>query len=307
MSSPPPARPGAARRRATRRPAPRAAGSASARRRGAAARAGARARRARRSPAGTNGTGEISTTARSKPRARRSSSARTDALVEQRRERQHERVRRQRAHRKQVDVLPRVAQEDLGVEQRVEDAVELDEPARGGQPVQHAAEGDEADAVLLAHVVGRERRRGVAPRGRACSRRAPRASAKVSRKMTTSVFRSGWVSFTQGSPRRAVARQLTRRTRSPGTNGRRSANSIPSPRVRGSWLPAKGCVSSGRSSCSQHLAARVDLQREPPLEGLLEDEQPEGIVRAEDEVADEVGAPALAAETVARARAARPA
>ncbi len=58
---------------------------------------------------------------------------------------------------------------------------------------------------------------------------------------------------------------------------------------------------------SQLLAARVDLQRAPPLERLLEDEQPEAVVRAEDEVADEVGAPALAAERVARARAARPA
>ena len=45
-----------------------------------------------------------------------------------------------------------------------------------------------------------------------------------------------------------LARQFTRRARSPGTNGRRSANSIPSPRWRAAWLPAKTCVSVGRRS-----------------------------------------------------------
>ena len=63
-----------------------------------------------------------------------------------------------------------------------------------------------------------------------------------------SEFRSGCVSFTHGSPRRAVARQLTRRTRSPVVNGRRSANSIPSPRLRATWFPANAWVSSGRKS-----------------------------------------------------------
>ena len=91
----------------------------------------------------------------------------------------------------------------------------------------------------------------------------------------------GAVSFTQGSPRRAVARQLMRRMRSPGTNGRRSANSIPSPRMRGTWLPADACVSSGASSRSTLLAARVDLQRLRQLELLLEDEQAEAVLHPE--------------------------
>ena len=65
--------------------------------------------------------------------------------------------------------------------------------------------------------------------GRACSRARAATSAKLSRKSTTSLLRSGCCSFTYSSPRRALARQFTRRTRSPDANGRRSANSIPSP------------------------------------------------------------------------------
>ena len=37
-------------------------------------------------------------------------------------------------------------------------------------------------------------------------------------------------------------------TRSPGSHSRMSANSIPSPLERESWLPTNGCVSSGSSS-----------------------------------------------------------
>ena len=65
------------------------------------------------------------------------------------------------------------------------------------------------------------------------------------------MFRSGYCSFTQSSPRSAVARQLTRRTRSPGCHSRRSANSMPSPRTLETWFPANTCVSSGATSeCS---------------------------------------------------------
>ena len=60
-----------------------------------------------------------------------------------------------------------------------------------------------------------------------------------------SVFRSRCISFTYGSPSRVVSRQLIRRRRSPGMNGRVSANSIPSPVARESSLPAKTCVSIG--------------------------------------------------------------
>src|SRR4051794_8415023 len=72
-----------------------------------------------------------------------------------------------------------------------------------------------------------------------------RASANVSRNSTTSALRSGWWSLTIGAPRRAVARQFTRRTRSPGANGRRSANSIPSPRCGATRLPAAACARDG--------------------------------------------------------------
>jgi hypothetical protein len=69
-----------------------------------------------------------------------------------------------------------------------------------------------------------------------------------------SAFRSGCASLTQSVPRRALARQLIRRSRSPGVKGLRSANSIPSPRARATWLPAKTCVSCGRSSALRFSA-----------------------------------------------------
>ena len=65
------------------------------------------------------------------------------------------------------------------------------------------------------------------------------------------MFRSGWLSFTQSSSRRALARQLTRFSGSPGANWRMSANSIPSPFRRATSLPANTCVSRGwRMRCS---------------------------------------------------------
>ena len=81
--------------------------------------------RARPSPSARTVPGESSITARSKPRARRSSSAPTARSSSSGREREHERVRRQRPRRDHVEVLPRVAEHDLRVEQRVDDPVEL--------------------------------------------------------------------------------------------------------------------------------------------------------------------------------------
>ena len=110
------------------------------------------------SPSGTNEYGESSISARSKPRARRSKSAPTARSSSKRAEREHERSRRQRPRRDHVEVLPRVAEQDLGVEQRVDDPVELRRPGGHRQPVQDAAERDEPDTVLLAQVERRERR-----------------------------------------------------------------------------------------------------------------------------------------------------
>src|SRR4051812_16229526 len=48
----------------------------------------------------------------------------------------------------------------------------------------------------------------------------------------------------------------------------------------------------------QRVATRVDLEWPPPFERPLVDEQPERILRPQDEVADEVAAPVIAAELV---------
>ena len=85
----------------------------------------------------------------------------------------------------------------------------------------------------------------------------------------TSAFRSACSSFTHSSPRRALARQLIRRTRSPGTNCRRSANSIPSPFSRATRLPGEDLRLERRAGLLSRLGTRVDLDRELEVEAAL--------------------------------------
>ena len=164
---------------------------------------------------------------------------------------------------------------DLRVEQRVDDrgsAARARSP--GSEPPHDAAEADDPDAVAALEVLVRRATRPRARPGRACRSRSRRTSAKLSRKSTTSLFRSGCCSFTHSSPRRALTRQLTRRTRSPGANGRRSANSIPSPVRPRDPLPANGCVSSGRDEPTQRArAAGTRAARRRPVDAPLVDER----------------------------------
>ena len=117
------------------------------------------------------------------------------------------------------------------------------------------------------------------------------AAANVSRKSTTSALCSGCWTLTYGSRRRAVARQLMLRTRSPAASGRRSANSMPSPRSRETRLPSTGRVRSGatrrrsRSTPGTRGARRL-------AERALERERPETVARADDRRPDLVDAPA---------------
>jgi hypothetical protein len=69
------------------------------------------------------------------------------ALVEQRGEGHDERARGQRPRRDDVDVLPGVAELDARLEQRVDEAVPLHEPASGLEPAKDPAERDETDPV----------------------------------------------------------------------------------------------------------------------------------------------------------------
>ena len=88
-----------------------------------------------------------------------------------------------------------------------------------------------------------------------------RASSNVSSSSTTSLACSGWRSVTYSAPRLAVARQFTRRTRSPTAKRRISANSIPSPGARATCAPRNGWVRSGATSsrrrCSRGNARTV--------------------------------------------------
>ncbi len=68
-------------------------------------------------------------------------------FVEERGEGHDERACRQRPRGDDVDVLPGVAELDACLEQRVDEAIALHEPAPRLEPAQDPAEGDEADPV----------------------------------------------------------------------------------------------------------------------------------------------------------------
>ena len=105
---------------------------------------------------------------------------------------------------------------------------------------------------------------------------------------------------------RALARQLIERTRSPGANSRRSANSSPSPFCARDLVAGERLRGDRRDDPAQRLGQRVDAQRVRPVEPRLPDEQAEPVARAQSDVAELVVAPAHAAEPRARASARRP-
>src|SRR5205085_9662066 len=72
--------------------------------------------------------------------------------------RENERLRRQRPARQDVDLLPGVAERDLGVQQRLDDPVALHHLRSRTKPVEDAAEVDETDPVLADEIALAQRR-----------------------------------------------------------------------------------------------------------------------------------------------------
>ena len=181
------------------------------------------------------------------------------AVVEQRRDREDQGSRRQDPERDALDVAPRVAERDIASQQRVDDAVSWVVPNAGSSQCSVPPKSTSPTRSRRA----RWARASPAAARTAASSVPPawsRASSNVSRSSTTSLECSGWRSFTCGEPRRAVARQLICRTRSPTWKGRMSANSMPSPRARATCVPRNGWVRKGatssRSRCSRGNARR---------------------------------------------------
>ena len=119
--------------------------------------------------------------------------------------------------RDHVDVLPRVAELHLGLEHGVDEAVALLQPAPGHQPAEHAAEGDQSDAVAAVERHrgdGRRRRtHGAVERAlleRACLGEAVEEDDLVGVPLGVALVHDQLA-------RRALARQLIERRRSPGT------------------------------------------------------------------------------------------
>ena len=281
------ARPSSGRRRH------RSARSAPAAPRGGAATAGRPAHRSR--DQGTTTSSGEPRRSQGRDRGRADRTARDRPLVEKRRHRDHERFRRQRARRDDVDVLPRVAELDPGLEEGVDQAVALHEAAARFEPAEHTAERDHPDPVAALEVAAGERRgraHGALERPSASSLRT---SAKQSRKRTTSALRSGCLSLTISSPRRALARQLTDRSRSPGTKPRVSANSSPSALDATHELPARAASRAAlRGSAEARGAGRS--QRVGPTERPSQTSMPMRPRARTRRSPSSYGAPAVAAK-----------
>ena len=111
------------------------------------------------------------------------------------------------------------------------------------------------------------------------------------------MLRSGWLSFTQSSPRRALARQLTRFSGSPGANCRMSANSIPSPFRRDTSLPGEDLGLARlqhRGAAPPRADTRAAAAASPAA--ASQTSKPERIARARVGGAEHVPAPARGAQ-----------
>ena len=82
---------------------------------------------------------------------------RHEARVDERRQRQDERLRRKDAGRDDVHVAPRVRRLDAGLEQRLHEPEPLGRPHRRLQPTEDAAEGDETDPIAPLEIARRQR------------------------------------------------------------------------------------------------------------------------------------------------------
>ena len=119
-----------------------------------------------RRPGSTSGTGSTSTTATSKRRPRRSSSARDEPRVDEGRQPDDERLGREDAGRDEVDVAPRVRRLDARLEHRLDEPVALRRSHPGLQPAEHAAEPDETDPVAVARGSASRATQRLSPRPR---------------------------------------------------------------------------------------------------------------------------------------------
>ena len=187
------------------------------------------------------GNGSTSTTATSKRRAAQIFDAPTKRVVDERRQRQHERGGRE---------------DPVGIRLTSRPCRSARPRSRASSPRGGSAASGPCRAGASAGLLRiRRDRRGRGARGTASRakrrlgrrRRARcdhplRTSTKLSTKRTTSVLRSGWRSLTTSPCRRADARQLIERTRSPGrspgcprTRRRRPSRAQPDcPRTPGS-------------------------------------------------------------------------
>ena len=151
---------------------------------------------------------------------------------------------RRSARRDHVDVLPGVAELHLGLEHGVDEAVALLQPAPGHQPAEHAAEGDQSDAVAAVERHrgdGRRRPHGAVERAlleRACLREAVEEDDLVGVPLGVALVHD------QLAPPGARA-PVDRAQAVAGHVGPRVRELQAVTATRATWLPADAWVSSG--------------------------------------------------------------
>ena len=193
------------------------------------------------------------------------------------------------------DVLPRVVEDDLRREQRVDDPVALTDAHPGRQPAEDAAERDEPDAVTALEVAGGERR------GRAYGQIEGRAPARA--RVGERVEEEDHVGVPLGmalvddehvapGARPPVDRADAVARRELAQVGELEPFALlPRDLVARERLRRDGC-----DDPAQRLRERVDAQARPPVEPCLPGEQPEAVSCPQPDVADLVVPPPGAAE-----------
>ncbi|HVK74079.1 MAG TPA: hypothetical protein VM734_12205, partial [Kofleriaceae bacterium] len=206
-----------------------------------------------------------------------------------------ERARGQGSRRDHVDVLPRVAELDAGLEQRVDETILLDETTAGLEPAQNASEGHEPDAVAPLEVAAGHRcsrADGLLERplvGRPRLREAVEEDDDVRIPLRVALVDDERAAPSRGAPvdrphavagdERAGVRELEPLSAEPGDLGSRRSLGV-----------------GGGDETAQALGRRVDLQRAAPIDAPLEPDEADVVSRAEPHLADLDRGPAHAAK-----------
>src|SRR5215203_4639012 len=219
------------------------------------------------------------------------------SLVEQRRNGDDQRLRAEYRRRNELDLLPGVTEDDIGLDQGIDDAIALHESHRWLQPPQNASIADETNAIPPLQIeVGECRRR---PHGLKASsfltmtrlRERIEENDNVGVPLPMDIVHIGLAQPCGQSPvdpAQTVARHEWPSVGKLDTLAGRAREFIASEDLRLHW----------RHDGAHRLRAGVNAQRQTGAHPALADEKTHRIPRANEDFANQVSAPAAATNRV---------